>query len=183
MQNSQSQTDETLQSKRRRYWSPEEKHAILQEAEYSSVSAASKKFNVSTSLLFGWRLKQKTDLSNNRAVDGMNLDNNCQNALKTLQELEQIEMRVVEKLVYELRENRISAYNAACALANLVNANSKLQALKFDVVERWNSIEPQQITKDDDEQDPEIRREAERMLLKLIELRAQRKSSGAVEQS
>ncbi len=153
----------------RRFFSDQEKNRILDEAAASSVSEAARNNNISTSLLFQWR----KDSENLGPLDHRDLspESDQVRTMVTIQRLEAIEILISDKLVAEIRSEKMTAYNAATAFGSMTNAVAKLAQLKFEVLQRYQF--------DNDRRDPIVASaelslveelEAERLCLDVIKI-------------
>ncbi len=86
--------------------------------------------------------------------------------------IEEIETFVFDTVLTELKEKKISAYNASIAYANLINSACKLQRLKLEILDRLTGhprVEntPESCDEGTKESDRELRRFAEKLLVQM----------------
>ncbi|HEY9788732.1 MAG TPA: hypothetical protein V6D17_25310 [Candidatus Obscuribacterales bacterium] len=78
---------------------------------------------------------------------------------------------IIAKLRTELKQDKTTAYNAACTLANLVNSADKLSQLRAEVITRFEQATPNSIQIDESPIDLAVEREAEKMLIALVKMK------------
>jgi hypothetical protein len=160
----------TASKSRRRKWTDEAKLEILAEAEEFPVSAVARKHGIAPSMLFQWRKQNE-----GRYVKPANFNPafNGDETLEKLNQLESIETPIISKLVSDLRQNKLTAYNAACAYGSLVGAVTKRIAMRLEAMDhliRINEFNNSLISErgSEDPLERECRLEAERILIELV---------------
>jgi len=134
----------------RRVWMLEEKQRIIDEAAQpdANVSAIARKYDISTSQLFGWR---KSSRCNTDIACSSSLRDSHSAQAGLLNEIEQFEKKisplVIEKFLRDVRIGEVSAYNACNGYSALVGAFCKLASLKLLVLQNL----PVKIQVEDDE--------------------------------
>jgi len=158
--------------RQRRKWSEQEKFDLLEEAASSSISGVARRHGIAPSMLFQWRKRQEGRYVGSPALHPTIADDET---LDKLAQLESIEAPIIAKLVSDLRQNKLTAYNAACAYGSLVGAVTKRIATRLDTLERMKQIDEfsssvtNRVT--DDPFERECRLESERILIELVEFK------------
>jgi transposase len=135
------EVNSTLPMNRRR-WSRNEKLAILKETAMpgTNLSAVARKHGLTPSLFFNWKKKFERDGSISAVSDvGVGPISEYQHMLMTIRQREALLELAASKIENEAASNKIGAYNLSCSVSNLVNATTKLQAQKLDLIERLNN--------------------------------------------
>lgn len=118
----------------RRSFSTEEKKQILDDAYKTSFAEAARRNQISASLLFQWRKNF------NRSFSVLPIDHDQitdhERVLEVVHRLEMLEALISEKLMAEIKSDRMSAYNAATAFGSLTNAVAKLVQMEQDIAQR-----------------------------------------------
>lgn len=180
MENQDLQIEQQLPSASRRRWSDAEKEQILKEADATSVSATARKHGLTTSLLFQWRKQANGD-----EHDGSNCDPLAQfsQQLKKIQELEkQVQPKIINQLIADLRGGKLNAYNAANAFASLTNGIARLLSMELDLIDRLAALQvnlkpgrPTEYSFENPE--PEVSKEARAWLYALVKEQVERKKA------
>jgi transposase-like protein len=177
-------------SRKRRFWSFDSKLAMLAEAQQFSFAAVAAKYGIQASQLYRWRVefegKPLFRGGNSRPCSDATDDPNSvfEDHLAQVQELEALRAATVDKLCSELKEKKISGYNASCALQNVITGTARIIALKDAVTEKLQSIpevEPERELEEWENPPLEVRREAEKMLVELIKKELAEKKRLALE--
>ena len=86
--------------------------------------------------------------------------------------MQQITALVFDVMLNELKDGKLSAYNASCAYANLVNSACKLERLRLDIIDRLSGVTPKEQMQDEKDIESselkETKRLAEALLSKML---------------
>lgn len=165
------ESDEALTApkRQRRIWTEQDKLQILEEAASAPVSEVARKHGLAPSQLFQWRKQYEGRCVASAALPSSIADE----TLDKLGQLESIEAPIIAKLASDLRQNKLTAYNAACAYGSLVGAVTKRIATRLETLERMKQIDDfsSSITgmMTETPLERECRLEAERMLIEMVE--------------
>jgi transposase len=167
--------------KSRRRWTESEKQAIVLECSESgaSVSAVAKKHQIPTNKLFAWRKQLETcALKVHDGGEPSRIDR-CRRDLTEIDKLQRLQDITMGRLTEEIRRGQVTSYNASIATSNIVSGFAKLSALRADVLDKLEELEPlkgaQAMPSDDVSID--VQREAESWAIELIREEIRRKES------
>jgi transposase-like protein len=151
----------------RRTWSQETKNKILEEADLDGFSTTAKKYEITTSLLFHWRKQLRSNSNDSPVVGNEDSKHDLRSLMNESGKLAKIQKSLANKLEQDVAKGEISSYNASCALSNLHNSLSKLEALQSQAIEKMNLLENAKAnnTRDEHAISDEIRKFAEMILV------------------
>jgi len=163
-----------LPVREKRSFSTDRKLQLVEQASApgASVSAVAKQNGLAPSQIFMWRKELRTGkLTETKNTEPLSAVEHYYQMLAKIERLQvEVGAVVAERVISDIKNGRLTTYNAACAYSNLVSSASKIETLRLEIIDRILALPPESVAQENQksEMSPEQRKDLQRFSERLL---------------